>query len=77
MEDGEQPIAFHSRTMAPAERNYSQVKKEAVAKICGVRKFHKYLWGGHLKIYMDHIPLLELLGELKPLVGSSHAWLQL
>ena len=44
-EDKEQPVVFQSRTMALAEKNYSQVEKEALAMICGVHKFHKYLWG--------------------------------
>ena len=29
-EDKEQPVAFHSRTMAPAKNNYSRVEKEAL-----------------------------------------------
>ena len=61
IEDGEQSIAFHSRSMAPAERNYSQVEKEALAMNYGVCKFYKYLWGRHFKIYMDPKPLLGLL----------------
>ena len=63
-EDKEQPVAFLSRTMAI---NYSQVEKEALAMICGVHKFHKYLWGRHLKICTDHKPVLGFLGEMKPL----------
>ena len=51
--DGEHPIAFHSRTMAYGERNYSHVEKEALAMIYGVRKFHKYLWDRHFKIFTD------------------------
>jgi len=43
IEDGEHPIVFRSRTMAPAERNYSQVEKEALAMIFSVREFQKYL----------------------------------
>ena len=39
--------------------------------ICGVRKFHKYLWGRHSKIYTDHKPLLGFLGEMKPLPQHS------
>ena len=65
IEDGKQPIAFHSRTMTPAERNYSLVENEVLA-ICCVRKFHKYLWGRHFKIYMD------LLLPLLPALVNSH-----
>ena len=45
IKDDEHAIDFHSRTMAPTERNYSQIEKEALAMICDVRKFHKYPWG--------------------------------
>ena len=75
-EDKEQSVAFHSITMAPAEKNYSQVKKEASAMICGVREFHKYLWGRHFNIYTDHKPFLGLLGEMKPLPKYSSSRLQ-
>ena len=44
-QDKEQPVAFHSKKITLAEKNYSQVEKEVLAMICGVRKFHKYLWG--------------------------------
>jgi len=40
--DGEHPVAFTSRTLTKAEKNYSQIKKEAQALIFGVKKFHKY-----------------------------------
>ena len=39
----EHPIAFASRTLSKAERNYGQVEKEALALIFGVNKFHKYV----------------------------------
>ena len=39
-DDGEKPIAFVLRTLSPAEKNYSQLEKEGLAIIFGVKKLH-------------------------------------
>ena len=36
----EQPIAYTSRSLAPAEKNYSQLDREALAIVFAVKKFH-------------------------------------
>ncbi|KRY89465.1 Ribosome biogenesis protein BMS1 -like protein [Trichinella pseudospiralis] len=59
----EAPIAFHSRTLAAAERKYAQIDREALAIIVGVKKFHNYVFGRHVEIRTDHKPLLGLLGN--------------
>ena len=41
----ERPIAFGSRTLNKHEKMYSQLDKEGVAIIFGVKKFHQYIYG--------------------------------
>ena len=39
----EKPIAFASRTLSKAEQHYSQIEKESLACIFGVKRFHSYI----------------------------------
>jgi len=46
MDDGtERPVAYTSCTLSPAEKGYSQLEKEALAVVFGVKTFHNYLFG--------------------------------
>jgi hypothetical protein len=61
-EDGERPIAFASRTLTAAEKNYCQLEREGLAIIYGLRKFHKYLYGRRFTIITDNQPIAKILG---------------
>lgn len=71
MPDGrEAPIAFGSRTLQAAEKNYSQLDKEALSIIFGIKKFNQFLSGRQFMIFTDHKPLLGLFNPSKPI--SNH-----
>ncbi|VEN58041.1 unnamed protein product, partial [Callosobruchus maculatus] len=55
------PVAYHSRTLSSAERNFAQIDREALAVVGGVKKFHDYIYGRRVIIETDHKPLLGIL----------------
>lgn len=66
MEDGsEKPVSYMSRTLTKAEKNYSQLDKEGLAIMFGIKKFHRYLYGRASTICTDHKPLISLFSEKK------------
>ena len=73
-EDNEHPIAFASRSLAPAEKNYSQLDKEAI--IFAVKCFHQYIFGRTFVIITDHRPLLGLFGPDRPIPQLASARIQ-
>lgn len=67
MKDGtEKPLGFMSRTLTPAEKRYSQLDKEGLAIMFGIKRFHKYIYGRTFTICTDHKPLISLFHEKKP-----------
>ena len=67
----ERPIAYASRSLSQAERNYSQLEKEGLACVFGVKRFHTYVFGHTFELVTDHKPLLSLFSEAK--ASSSQA----
>lgn len=76
-ESGEdKPIGFRSRTLSTAERNYSQLEREALALVFGVAKFRDYLFGHEFTLVMDHQPLVGLLRSDRPTPAMAAARFQ-
>ena len=76
LDGSEQPIAFASRTLAPAERKYAQLEKEGLAILFGVKRFHQFLYGRKFTIYSDHKPLEHLFSESRPIPAMASARIQ-
>ena len=76
-QDGsKRPVAFASRTLTSAERNYAQLEKEALALIYGVQHFHQYLYGRSFTLVTDHKPLTTILNTRKGIPSLAAARLQ-
>ena len=71
------PVYFASSTLSPAEQNYSQAHREALAIIFAVRKFHNYLYGQNkFIIYTDNRGISQLFDPDKKMPAVAAARLQ-
>ena len=59
-EGGIFPVAYHSRKLSSAERNYSTVEKELLAVVDGIKKYYYYLYGAQFILETDHMPLTSI-----------------
>ena len=66
----EKPVAYASRTLSAAEKNYSQLDKKGPVIIFGVKKFHQYLLGQTFRIVTDHKSLVSLFSPTRPILDS-------
>uniref|UniRef100_A0A0N5BMH8 RNA-directed DNA polymerase n=1 Tax=Strongyloides papillosus TaxID=174720 RepID=A0A0N5BMH8_STREA len=64
----DRPIAFASRSLKPAEKNYPIIKLEALGLVYALKQFRPYIYGKHTVVITDHKPLLALLKN-KELTG--------
>lgn len=60
------PVAFASRTLNKAEKNYPTIEKELLAITWAVKYFRPYLYGKRFIIETDHKPLIYLFNMTNP-----------
>ena len=61
------PIAFASRVLKTAERNYSAFLLEKAAATYAIEHFHHLLRGNRFYLYVDQKPLADKLNALSPI----------
>eukprot|EP00731_Ephydatia_muelleri_P006855 Em0003g1103a len=70
----ERVIAYWSRKLQKAERNYSTTEREALAVVASLKEFYPYVYGFPCKLITDHNPLTSL-NRIKDVGGRLTRWL--
>jgi hypothetical protein len=69
-------LAYFSRTLSAAERNYSTHQQECLAIISAIKYFHQFLAGRHFLLYTDHYSLATVMRWRDPPMRIAR-WIQL
>ena len=69
----ERPVAFFSKQLQGAKRNFSATELEGLAVFKAIHFFAHYLWGHHFEVVTDHRALVCLLKSIK-LNKRLHGW---
>ena len=71
----ERVIAYMSKSMNIHEQSYCTTRKELLAVVCGLRKFHSYLYGQSIRLRTDNAAV-SWLRSLKQPTGQVARWIQ-
>ena len=74
-EDGKlHPVAYASRSLTKAERNYGITELETLAVVWGITHFHYYLYGNTVTVYTDHSAVRAILETPNPSGKHARWW---
>lgn len=76
VEGEERPIAYPSLSLSEPEKKYSQIEKEALSLVWGVRNFQMYLEVHHFTLVTDQQPLKYIMDPGKAVPVTSAARIQ-
>ncbi|CAC5357962.1 Retrovirus-related Pol polyprotein from transposon 412 [Mytilus coruscus] len=68
-------VAYYSKSLSKAQRQYCVTRQELLALILSIKHFHHYLYGTHFKVRTDHGALTWLLRFKNP-EGQMARWLE-
>jgi len=60
MQEG-QTIEFASCSLTDTQKTYVQIEKEFLAVQFGLRRFYQYIYGKHVHVETDQLPLLGIM----------------
>ncbi|CAG8641326.1 2328_t:CDS:2, partial [Paraglomus occultum] len=69
----EYAVGYASKSLSPAERNYSATHREGLAVKWALKKFQRYLRGRQFTIVTDHAALLPIIQYREP-EGRTGRW---
>ena len=74
-DDGQcHPIAYASRSLTAAERNYSITELETLAVVWLITHFHSYLYGHQVTVYTNHSAVQAILNTPTPSGKHARWW---
>jgi hypothetical protein len=71
----ERVIAYYSKMLNKAERNYCVTRQELLSIVRTLEHFHKYLYGQTFQLRTNHLALNWLM-SFKNLEGQTARWIQ-
>ena len=68
------PVAYASRSLSAAERNYSITELETLAVVWALSRFHPYLYGQSVTVVTDHAAVRAILETPSPSGKHARWW---